>query len=72
MPGTLSKILASQVVDACGEEASEVCVRDASWGRLPVNEGRVVDLISKGGGATRLLLTIGGKSREKLKVAQEA
>jgi hypothetical protein len=51
---TLSQMLVPQVVGAGCEEAGKVCVRDASRGSIPVDEGRG---LGKAPGATLPLLS---------------
>jgi hypothetical protein len=67
MQGALSKVLTSQVVDACCEKAGEVGIGDAGRGGVPVNEGGSANLVSKGNRAARLLFAIRGECGKRFK-----
>ena len=70
--GSIGKLLASQVVDTCREEAYEIRVRDAGRGIVPVNERGVMQLGAEGGGTRGLESAVCGQGREGFNVGQEA
>lgn len=62
--GTIGSLLPPETVDAGSEESSEVGVRNAGWCRVPIDNGGVIDLISKRRGAAGLLLAINRERRK--------
>ncbi len=69
---TVCKLCASEVVDARCEEACEVDVGNAGRGVVPIDHGRITDLVAEGRGSGWLLFAIYGKGREEVRCVEEA
>ena len=65
-------LFAPQTVDTGYKKASEQLMADASWDRVPVNQGRVQQLFRKGGWSGRLYATEDGSHREAFRFGQIA
>ena len=65
-------LLSPEAVDTGGKESREVGIRDASWCCVPINDGGVIDLISKRRRAVGLFLAIDRERRKGCNVMQHA